>query len=320
MSWRRLISTGPSFAAVPAHRLAALRILICGFALVYLLSRARHLSDFSRFAAQHFAPIGPVSVLGSPLPDWLVMSIFMAAVVSQAAAFVGFRFSLTGPLAGVTLLWVTSYRSSWGMIFHTENLMVLHSLLIGLSPAARVWALDAERPNTSDKRSLRVSSAPLYAMNLACVTSYLIAGIAKLQNSGWDWASGEVLRSHIAYDAVRKIELGSLHSQLGAALVPYAWVFTPLAVFTLLFEFGAPLALLFRRFAAIWCASAWAFHFGVLLLMLIVFPYPLSGIAFAPFFAVEKPMKRVLRRFGWRWPIRPQRALRGSNLEQERLP
>lgn len=300
MSRRTWISSGPSFAAVPAHRLAALRILICGFALVYLLARARHLSGFSRFAAQHFAPVGPVAALDGPLPAGLVVSLYVLAVASQMAAFVGLRFWLSGPLAAASLLWVTSYRSSWGMIFHTENLLVLHSLVIGISPAARVWSLDATRAPGS-ARTWRVSAAPLHVMNLACVTTYVIAGLAKLQNSGWEWMSGDVLRGHIAYDAVRKIELGSLHSPLGAALVPHAWLFAPLAVFTLLFEFGAPLALFSRRIAVVWCASAWAFHLGVLLLMLIVFPYPLSGIAFAPFFAIERPVNKVLRSLRANW-------------------
>jgi hypothetical protein len=45
--------------------------------------------------------------------------------------------------------------------------------------------------------------------------------------------------------------------------------------------------LLARRAARAWVAAAWAFHVGILATMAIVFPYPLLGVAFAPFFAIE---------------------------------
>jgi hypothetical protein len=111
--------------------------------------------------------------------------------------------------------------------------------------------------------------------------------------------AGNVLREQIAYDAVRKIELGSLHSPLGPWLLPYAWLFGPLSVFSLAAEVLAPLALLGRRWATLWCASAWLFHLGVAGLMAIVFPYPLTGCAFLCFFPLERWRKvRSLDRVG----------------------
>ena len=55
----------------------------------------------------------------------------------------------------------------------------------------------------------------------------------------------------------------------------------------------APLALLGRRLAWIWALGMWLFHVGVLLIMAIMFAYPVSGIAFAPLFAVELPLLRL---------------------------
>ncbi len=57
----------------------------------------------------------------------------------------------------------------------------------------------------------------------------------------------------------------------------------------LVVELGAPVALLGRRWAAWWSASAWLFHVGIVALMWISFAYPLSLIAFAPFFRIELP-------------------------------
>ena len=64
-------------------------------------------------------------------------------------------------------------------------------------------------------------------------------------------------------------------------------------------ELGAPLALVHRRIGYAWAAIAWGFHAGVVLLMNIVFLYPLSGIAFAPLLPVERvicPVPGILRR------------------------
>ncbi|HEX6418675.1 MAG TPA: hypothetical protein VFZ77_09265, partial [Acidimicrobiales bacterium] len=81
---------------------------------------------------------------------------------------------------------------------------------------------------------------------------------------------------------------GDAWSPAGTALVAHAWVFAPLAVLTLVVELGAWVALLGGRWRTAWVAAAWLFHAGVLALMAIVFAYPLSGVAFAPFFRLER--------------------------------
>jgi hypothetical protein len=138
----------------------------------------------------------------------------------------------------------------------------------------------------------------LRASCLVTVSAYLVAGVAKLQLSGFTWAEGNALREQIAYDALRKIELGSVHSPLGPWLLPHGWVFAPLSVFSLGAELLAPLALLGGRWAAVWCLSAWLFHLGVLGTMAIAFPYPLSGVAFLAFFPLERWLEAARRR--WR--------------------
>ena len=68
----------------------------------------------------------------------------------------------------------------------------------------------------------------------------------------------------------------------------FGWLFPPLAVSTLLIESGAAVALLGGRAARLWVAAAWSFHLGTFAVMAIVFPYQLAGVAFLPFFAVER--------------------------------
>lgn len=128
------------------------------------------------------------------------------------------------------------------------------------------------------------------------VATYLLAGIAKLKLSGLGWAEGEILRSTIAHDAVRKAAVGSVYSPLGAWLVRYDWPFPLFGAFTFVVELGAPLALLGRRLGLLWAALALSFHLGVLATMAIAFPYPLSGVALASFVPLERLSPRLLGR------------------------
>ncbi|WP_437691491.1 HTTM domain-containing protein [Sorangium sp. So ce176] len=291
------------FAEAPAERLAIVRLLVGGFALVYLCVRAVHLQRVGHLPPEGFRPIGVISVLSAPLPLWAVRALIGAAIAAGAAFVAGFKFRVAGPLFGALLLWVLSYRNSWGMVFHTENLLVLHVIALGLAAAADAYSLDARAAGRADAGPRSGSSAPAphgrygWPLRLLCaitVTSYFIAGVTKLRNSGLDWAFSDILRNYVAYDNVRKIALGDTHSPLGGALVRYGFLFPPLALASLAMELGAPLALFSRRIAVVFCGAAWLFHLGVLLTMAILFPYPLLGIAFAGFFELEK--MRDLRR------------------------
>ena len=109
--------------------------------------------------------------------------------------------------------------------------------------------------------------------------------------------SSDILRNYVAFDNLRKVELGDNYSQLGAALSRHPALFPPLAALSLGLELLAPLALLHRRIAFVWSALAWGFHLGVLALMWIFFPYPLFGLAYAPFVRLERlPLLRRLDR------------------------
>jgi hypothetical protein len=119
-----------------------------------------------------------------------------------------------------------------------------------------------------------------------------------LKLAGSAWLHGDYLRAEIAHDNLRKIELGSNYSPLGAWLVTYSWPFGVLAWLTLVLELGAPIALLGGRVALSWAALAWSFHVGVAALMVIIFPYQLFGFAFLPFFALESwPALLAIARF-----------------------
>ena len=274
---------------VPKERLGVLRVIVGGYALVYLLIRTPHLLSYTDYPLAMWQPVGVASFAPGPLVP-VVAKVLVFATVALAVPFVlGWRYRLLGPVFAGLLLWVLTYSNSWGKILHTDNLLVLHVGVLALCPASDAVSLDARRrgdaaPPPSDGRygwAIRLMCA-------VCIATYLLAGIAKVVNSGFAFVEGDTLRNYVAFDNVRKLELGSIHSPLGAALVTWGAPFGFLAALSLVLELGAPLALAHRRIAAWWVALVWGFHVGVLALMAIGFAYQLSGVAFAAFFRVER--------------------------------
>jgi hypothetical protein len=281
-----------------------LRLLAGGFGLGYVIVRAPHLAGYTRFDDTQFAPVGIATLLEGPLPDAAVRLLVAATLVAGVTFVAGWRFRLSGPAFALLLLAVTTYRNSWGQVFHTENLLVLHVLVLACAPAADALSLDARgRERTGDDARY---GWPVRLMCIVTVLTYFIAGETKLRIAGLDWLTSDSLRNYIAFDNLRKAELGDFHSPLGGWFVGHGWLFPPLAALTLAVELGAPLALLGGRMARAWVLAAWAFHAGVLAVMAILFPYPLLGVGFAPFFAVER--LRVP------WPTRPVRRAAPDNL------
>jgi len=237
-----------------------------------------------------FQPVGLLGPLGSPWPA-AVLSALVVATIALGLAFVaGLRFRATGPAFAVALLVLCTYRSSWGQLLHFENLLVLQVLIVACSPAADVlaWSAPARRDGPA-------YGAPVRLAAVVTVATYVLAGLAKLRLGGLEWMVGDTLRNHVAYSAARLDLLGGTPSPLGRRLVGQAWLFPPLATFTVLVELAAPVALLGGRVRTAWVVAAWLLHAGVAALMFVVFPYPLFLVAFAPFFRLERlvPGRRV---------------------------
>lgn len=279
----------------PAERLGFVRVLVGTFVLVYVGVRIGHLIGYASFDPNHFRPVGVVSVLDRPLLPWVVRGLGVATLIMAVPFLLGWRFAITGPIFAALLLWTISYRNSWGMIWHTENLMVIQVLILGITPSADAWSLDARRrgdPMPPDRRY----GWPLRLMCAVVVIAYVIAGLAKLRNAGGGWIFGDELRNYVATDNLRKVLMGDWYSPLAAPLLHISWLFQGLAFLTIVVELGAPLALLGRRWALVWVVLVMGFHWGVLALMMIGFPYQMCGIGFACFFEVERLGDRILTR------------------------
>ena len=274
-------------------RYGVLRVLVAAYVAVWSAVRAPAVLDPLDFADRRFDAVGPLAFLDHPLPGPLLMAAVVVTPIAAAVLASGRREKLAGPTAAVGFLVVTTYRSSWGQLFHTENLVALHLVVIAAVP----FLSGRGRAAGDDDRSWAVDT-----MAVLTVATYFVAGVAKLRISGWAWLDGDVLRHQIAFDNARKEVLGDTASPFAGWVLQQGWLLAPAAIMTMVVELAAPLALLRGRTAALWCGTAWLFHLSILVFMAILFPYHLLGIALAPLLPVERLGGTVA---GWTGRFRP---------------
>lgn len=271
----------------PELELAAVRVLVGAFATLYLVVRLPYFAKLDALPAAQLSPVGIARVLSSPLPPVATWAIALVAVVSGIAFTAGRGLRASAPIFFASFLWVTTYRSSWGKILHSENLVALHLGVLAVAALMpRRQSMGAPDPDAdADARWA------LTTMSIVTVLTYLVAGIAKLRSGGGGWMSGEALGDWLVFDALRKTELGSVRSPLAAVVASRPFLVQILAIGTFLVELGAPVALVGPRAARVWCAAAWLFHLGILATMAIGFFYPLTLVAFSPLLVPTLPRR-----------------------------
>ncbi|MBA2470488.1 MAG: hypothetical protein H0V37_13870 [Chloroflexia bacterium] len=299
------------FAAAPAARPAMLRILIGAYSFTYVWNRREMLDTMTRNGDPNlYEPVGLTRLHGRRLPVPLVRGIVAVTLATNVAFVFGWRHQVTGPLYSGLFFWLMSYRNSWSMIHHSDNVLVFHLLILGHTPAADALSLDARRGGAPALPSLIPFGPaasrhpagdwqygwPLQLMNAVTVATYFLAGVAKLKGpSGLEWASGEQLRRQIAVDALRKEVLGKPAAPMAYTLYRQDGLFRILAVGSLVIETLAPLVLADKRLARFWALNAWAMHWGILALMNITFRYQLSGLMYLSFFDIERLLDAAMR-------------------------
>jgi len=281
-----------------------LRILVGTYSVLYFGVRLPYWLSFARHRAVQFRPVGVLSALDAPLDSTAYQALVLLTFVGSVFFLLGFWYRGVAPLFAACLFVVLTYANSWGGILHTDNLWLLHVVILSLAPAADVFSLDARRASVPVSPHFKYGWA-IRLMCGVCVCVYFLAALAKLENAGWGFIEGASLRNYVAIDNVRKIELGSPHSAFAALFLPYPAVFQFLAAGSLALELGAPLVMLNQKAAKLWSIAMWSFHVGVLALMAILFLYPVTFIAFAPFFHTERLAPLLQRCLG---KDRPKKA------------
>jgi hypothetical protein len=265
-----------------------LRIATGLFAVSYLTVRLPAFLALAHTDRHAFDPVGVLWLLPAPLPGAAVTGLVFLTLTLAAVYTVGIGFRVVGPAFAVALLVVTTYRSSWGQVLWFEALMVLHVLIVGFAPSADALAV---RRHASPEGASQAYGAPVRLAAAVTVTTYLLSGTAKLRITGLDWMSSTTLQTHIAYSAARLDVLGGTPPPLAPWLVAHRWLLAPLAFGTVALEFGALAALLSGWVRTAWVAATWLLHAGIAATLFVVFPYPLFGVAFAPFFRLERAAK-----------------------------
>ena len=279
-------------AEAPATRLAAFRIVVGVFVVIYLTGRLPVFLALADRPPADFEGVGVFGPLTSPLPDAVLVATLVVAFLAGIATTLGWRYRPNVIAFTLALLLLTTWRGSWGQLLHFENLMVLQLCVLAASPAADAWSLDARRAGTHTPPEECECSVrygwPLAVAGLVTVVTYVIAGVAKLRYGGLDWLSGDTLQNHIAYSFARLDLIGGNPPVLAEFAVRQTWVLGVAAVVAVAIELAAPMALIGRRSRNVWVLAAWSMHVGIFLTMAVGFPSPLFGAAFAPFFALER--------------------------------
>lgn len=285
-------------APAPPARLAVLRCAIGCYAMVNLVVS---FGEFRRLAgrpASEFEPVGLAVLMHTPLSPLVLWALYVSSLISGVGFMVGFRFRLSAPVFGLCTLAWASYHSSWGQMLHFEHLLTLHVLLLAFSPAADVLSVDAPiaRQRTLDRGGCRWSVRygwPIRLLAIATVTTYALAGVAKIRTGGLAWVDGTTLANHIAYSATRLDLLGEPRPPLAAVVVGWEGLLRPMAIAALAVELLAPLALLGGWWRRIWVPSVVLFHLGTLTTMFVFFPYNGLGFAVLALYRVEAVVERL---------------------------
>jgi predicted DCC family thiol-disulfide oxidoreductase YuxK len=249
-----------------------------------------------------FEPVGLAGWMSNPMSPDLFHVMLLSTILLNVAYILGWKYRWTGPLFALALLFLLSYRNSWTMIYHNRIALVLHVFVIGIVQAADALSWDAWQ-------KAKVSAAkvtehwhygwPVKLICTATVLTYFLSGIAKISGElGWDWITGEAMRSQVAIDAIRKVLLGGSTEPLFDWLYPHTEIFLLMGIGTMIIELGAPFALAGKRIGVAWVVLTWLLHWGIFFIMGIRFRYQMSGIIFLSFFDLEKPYHWIKKQLG----------------------
>ncbi len=266
------------------------RLVVGGYTLWYLSRQRGKFRKLARTDASQFEPVGPVRVLEKPLPVPVADALIDATLASTALFALGAGHRVVGPVHSALLTWTLSYRNSWSMVFHSENTLVWHTLVLGACRATDAASLDALVSRRAPGGPHPRYGWPLQAMQAASAATYLLSGVAKLGGtSGLSWTSGGAMRRQVAIDRVRKDVFGSDRGATAAhALYPHRSLFTGFAVASLALELGAPLSLLHPKAGRLWALATFGMHWGIRVIMGIRFRYQLCGASFASWFSLDR--------------------------------
>jgi hypothetical protein len=294
------------FAPVAPTRLATVRIIAGSYALWFFTNTHRHWMLSAAQPEQTFHGTGVTTYLAGPLaPEHFELLSYTLRGLS-VCFLLGFLYRVTAPLFAALTLFVLTYATSWSMIYHTENMLCVHLMVLALTPSASALSVDAYLRRLPLPRVFKALLAqsygpepsvhtgwPIRLLSLVATLPYTVAGVAKLRESGLHWALGDNLRDQIAMNGLYYELFAGGSAPITYEIYGWETSFALLATGTLLLELGAPLALLHRYAGYLFVVAVMGMHWGILWLMGIVFPYQMYGVAYVCFIPWDEVYVRV---------------------------
>lgn len=191
----------------------------------------------------------------------LAAAVFGASLLGAA---LGVRARLLVVVALVMFFVYFGQILELGYVRRKTNLIPFILLILVMAPDLRrcspsVWFAALRRIRQPDPSS--TPAWPLVLIKVLLAWSYLSSGLSKIRNTGWSWASGEVLQANLAERALASDPPLALWLAAKPALCQLA------SIVTLVFEFGFWTVLLLPSFGPLYALAGLGFHAGIELTM-----------------------------------------------------
>ena len=241
------------FASEPAARLhGAITVLALAMGLRLALSPFASLTGQP---AELFEPPWFLSWLDRMPGRDVIVTMQVVGVGAALLAVLGRYRRVAFALAWIALVVLAGLRASRGKIQHNDLLLVL---------AAVPFLAAATDTSWRDRRAGSRFGWPIHCGMVVAAIAYSCSGIAKLLSSGFEWVLSDNM-SNILYDGSRapKTHAGDLARWIG----DHGTLARLIALGTILFEIGFPLALVYVRLRPFAVAGAIVLHGSIFLLL-----------------------------------------------------
>lgn len=293
------------FRPAPYFDLAVVRIVLVAVQLALMLAYPTydlaHLRALSALPDDMYAPIPLMRLVYLPFgwdfrPSFTLLQIVhWSTIVAGAFALLGLRTNLALGVftAGIVLL--VGHAYSYHEFHHPEAPLVLAFVLLTLSPAGRVLALDARHArrgaDATPVLALEGQDAgwPLRTIQWLFVLIYLSAVLSKLVfHDGLQWLNGHTLQYYMVREDMQR---GSL---LGGWFAQYHMLVLLSQYFVVIFQATFVLAVILPKLRWIYVPLGLGFHVGNIVFLNAVF------YEWIALYAVFIPWRDALRLLqGW---------------------
>lgn len=202
-----------------------------------------------------FRPPWFLGFLDSMPPAAAISAVQAAGTIAGLLAVLGRRRRLAFTLTWIALLVLAGFRASRGKIQHNDVLLLLAIVPFLAAPDDTTWR---------DDRTGARFGWPVHAGMVVVAIGYSWSGVAKLLSSGPRWVFSDNMRN-VLYDGARGAK--SHAPELARWIAEHAGLSVAIALVTIVFEIGVPLALPCPRLRPAVVAGAVALHGSIFVLL-----------------------------------------------------